>query len=214
MSKWVPVLVPDVDNGEALSYSERQAYVNSNGFDLAFCQHLNAIEDRRHNYAMGITSRSAMGDSEASRSFAANYAAIVDAAMEQAGIQRTGPPRNWEDRPEAAQIEQLNVPSILAEPLFVSRLEAAVWVLSQQGRNVLARCAFQAVREALPNGGRVAILPGHIGRSDKPSDIGAPVRVPTVVGEAIQWQTRATEAELNWDICVRLKNLMLGFACP
>lgn len=214
MPKWEPVLVPDLDNGESLSYAERQAYVNANGFDLAFCQHLNSIEDRRHNYAMGITSRSDMGDSTESRAFAANYAQIVDAAMEAAGVQRTGPPRNWEERPEASQIEQLNMPSMLAEPLFVSRLEAAVWVLSQQGRNVLARCAFQAIREALPDGGKVAILPGHIGQSDRPADVGALIRTPTVVGEALQWQTRATEADLNWDICVRLKNLMLGFACP
>ena len=203
-----PVMIPDVVSGEALTYTDRQTRANALGLDLVFCQHLNSLSDRRHNYAMAVTPRGEMEEDPTSQAFGLDYAKRVDAAMERAKIQRTGPPRVWQKRPEADQITHIQMPAILAEPLFISRVECAIWVVSTEGRDALAECAAGAIRAALPEGGRVGIFPGHIARADRPNDIGAEIRIPKAGAHGLEWPLVATEAQMVLDICLRIERAL------
>lgn len=206
---YVAHLIPDLLSGEMLEYPERITRARELGADLIFCQHLNSLSDPTPNYAMAITPRDAAPGSDA---WGMVYAQHVNDALARADVPVTGGPRVWSKRGEANQIRGAGVPAILAEPLFVSRAEAGLFVLSVEGREELADCAVASIQAQLPEGGTVALLCGHLGQPSRPDDHGAPICSLEVKGGKILRYRISWEGDLALDILLRIQRKLQALA--
>lgn len=68
-----------------------------------------------------------------------------------------------------------DMPAILVEPLFANNPVHAEWILSDAGRERLARILADSIQRCFPNGGLIGFSVGHKYKSSNPDDRGAAV---------------------------------------
>lgn len=147
---------------DGMSYRKRQAAANKDGAICFIAIHHNGFKDPDAKGAMVIVARNA---SETSRELARAW---MRKNHEITGVpMRRGPAGDlfyWAhqngNRGES-QIKYTAMPAILTEGLFLTNPDEAALALSEEGQKKLALAIAEAIREIYPEGGLVALSPGH-----------------------------------------------------
>ena len=166
-------------------YRQRQEAANKWGADLYFEQHFNALayddpDTQKDNPILTIVANNASGTSIL---WANNYSSLVNSTFPQLhmikaygnGINLDGVvKRKYKERGDF-NLRFTDMPAILGEPLFLSDPMSAKLAMDHKMQYDLARCLVDSIVRVLPQGGKIALSIGHMGKTSSPFDRGAPI---------------------------------------
>lgn len=158
-------------------YEERQQRANQDGCVAYLEHHFNSSDNPATAHTEVLVAGNA---SERSRAWGRDYAQAVAAAFgcPLGGRERDGLMVLHDGDRGVGNIERTAMPAILVEPLFVSNLEQAALIRSEEGQELLAQCLVQSVRAHFPQGGLIGFSVGHKYKTSAPRDRGAPLVGP------------------------------------
>lgn len=179
-------------------YRARQQKANQWGADLYLEQHFNSSHNHGVNFPLAIVGRNA---SRVSKALAAQYVQMCYQALPT--LYTREPPGTgvliggYQGRGNG-NVYYANCPSVLLEPMFISNMQAAQFIVTAEGQQQLANITAMFIRLALPDGGKVALSIGHKGKTSNPHDRGA----QSVLGDM--------EADLAEQVLILVKGLLDG----
>jgi hypothetical protein len=177
MSKYKVLWVASAETPR--DYRARQIYANEQGAVCYLEGHYNAKEydkpGTQDNPALAVI---ASNSSQKTRDMGRWFCAEISKAFghPNGGLYVRGPNENG-----YGNVAYAKGNSLLLEPLFVSDEEQARIAKSPVGIETIATIIFQMIVKFYPNGGLIALSPGHKYKVTSPSDRGAPVH-PSVGG--------------------------------
>lgn len=159
MPKWVPVRVTG-------DYGARQAAANGIGAVCYYEQHMNAYALTAPEYGLVQVAHNA---SPTSKEWATDLAARWQKV--------TGLPTRMRQTKDGGRgnynIVLTHMPAVLGEPGPISHAAFDDWMDSEANRTLLAMAVAESIMTMFPNGGKVALSVGHLGKTKSPHDQGA-----------------------------------------
>ncbi|MHB1323999.1 MAG: peptidoglycan-binding protein [Coriobacteriia bacterium] len=180
MPKWEPVIVTG-------DYDDRQAAANKLGAVCYYEQHMNSYTTTAKPYGLVEVAHNA---SQKSKDWA------DDLSKRWTNI--TGLPTKRRDLKDGTRgnynIKLTDMPACLGEPGPISHAAFDDWMDAEPNRSLLALAVAESIKAMFPNGGKVALSIGHLGKTSNPRDTGAAdADAPGTPGDQ-------TEGALNADV--------------
>lgn len=160
-------------------YRDRQEAANRDGAICYYEQHCNSLlyddpATQKDNPVLGLVAHNA---SAISKAWAKAWAELV--ALKY----HVPPPARLLQREKFKRgdynLRFTKMPAMIGEPGFLSDRVQTVSLLSAEFRASIAKLTFEAIKEAFPDGGLIALSTGHL-QDSKPFDRGAPITAPGI----------------------------------
>lgn len=166
-------------------YPDRQTDANEWGADAFYEQHCNALQFDRNgvkdNPCLTIVAHNASDTSFKWASLLSTYSEQMMAAgplfpgtRVDGGDVFPGVLQRAHKEAGDYNLRFTDMPAILGEQRYVSDITQCSYILSDEGIYDAALSVYQSIKQTFPNGSKIALSIGHLGKESQPHDRGAP----------------------------------------